>query len=182
MSTVEGLLTAYRRQLTIPWGASLAGAQRVWFVVYDPAQERRLRFRLSEFESATVAAKRRWIHVDLTDAFAIWMAAQRHREQYFARPELAMYALRQFREEGVEQVLRSALAGPGADAQTVVAVTGIGSLFGLVRASEVIDAVTPQIQGRLVVFFPGSHDEKSYYRLFDARDGWDYHATPIVSA
>ena len=37
----------------------------------------------------------------------------------------------------------------------------------------------PAIRGRLVVFFPGSH-EKNVYRLLDARDGWGYMAFPIT--
>ena len=182
MSTIEDLVAAYRRHVSRPWDASLAGDQKVWFVVYDPAQERRLRFRISEFEAATRAADRHWLHIDLTDAFATWMHAQRHREAYFDDPENAVYALNQFREDGVARILREALSSAEADERTVVAVTGVGSLFGLVRVSEVIDAVAPDIRGRLAIFFPGSYDEKSYYRLFDARDGWDYHAVPITAS
>ncbi|MFT4040340.1 MAG: DUF1788 domain-containing protein [Thermomicrobiales bacterium] len=181
MSAIEELVGAYRRHVKRSWDASLAGGQKVWFVVYDPAQERRLRFRISEFKAATDAAGRNWVQVDLTDAFANWMAQQRHREAYFADPEYAVYALAKFREEGVAAPLRAALTAPEVDAGTVVAVTGVGSLFGLVRVSEVIGDVAPEIRGRLAVFFPGHYDEKSYYRLFDARDGWDYHAAPITA-
>jgi hypothetical protein len=35
------------------------------------------------------------------------------------------------------------------------------------------------IQGRLVVFFPGQF-ERNNYRLLDARDGWNYLAVPIT--
>jgi hypothetical protein len=182
MSAIEALLEAYKRHVSRPWDASLAGDQKVWFVVFDPAQERRLRLQLPRFESATLIAGRSWVHVDLTDAFATWMKNQRHREGYFADPDLAVYALGHFKEEGVAAIIRQMLTAPGVDDQTVVAVSGVGSLFGLVRVSEVMDAVAADIRGRLVVFFPGSYDEKSYYRLYDARDGWDYHAVPIIAS
>jgi hypothetical protein len=181
MSAIEGLLESYKRHVSRPWDAALAGDQKVWFVVYDPAQERRLRLRLPAFEAATHAAGRTWRHVDLTDAFATWMASQRHREGYFADPELAVYALDRFKEEGVAALIREALTAPSVDDQTVVALSGVASLFGLARVSEVIDEVAGDIRGRLVVFFPGSYDEKSYFRLLDARDGWDYLAVPITA-
>lgn len=182
MSVIDDLVKAYERHVSRPWDGALAGDQKVWFVVYDPAQERRLRLRLSEFETATHGAGRAWVHVDLTDAFARWMHAQRHREGYFADPELAVYALSHFKEHGVASTIRQALTAPGVDERTVVAVTGVASLFGLVRVSEVIDAVAGDIRGRLAVFFPGSYDEKSYFRLLDARDGWDYLAVPITAS
>jgi hypothetical protein len=74
------------------------------------------------------------------------------------------------------------LTAPGVDSRTVVAVSGAASLFGLVRVSSLIDEVAGDIRGRLVVFFPGSYDEKSYFRLLDARDGWDYLAVPITAS
>ncbi len=47
------------------------------------------------------------------------------------------------------------------------------------RVSELIQAVEPSIQGRLLVFFPGTKNENNY-RLLDARDGWSYLAQPIT--
>ncbi len=76
--------------------------------------------------------------------------------------------------------MRAALTAPDVDSDTVVALVGVASLFGLVRASEVLDKVTQSIQGRLLVFFPGQH-EGSNYRLLDARDGWNYLAVPITA-
>ena len=43
-----------------------------------------------------------------------------------------------------------------------------------------MEAVTDCIGGRLLVFFPGER-EGSNYRLLDARDGWNYLATPITA-
>ena len=45
--------------------------------------------------------------------------------------------------------------------------------------SALLNEVSDAIAGRLLVFFPGQH-EGSSYRLLDARDGWNYLATPIT--
>ena len=62
---------------------------------------------------------------------------------------------------------------------TVVALTGVASLYGFAHISEIVRAVEPDIQGRLIVFFPGAK-EGSNYRLLDARDGWNYLANSIT--
>ena len=63
----------------------------------------------------------------------------------------------------------------------MIAITGIASLFGFVKVSEIIPAVANHIRGRLVVFFPGEF-ENNNYRLLDARDGWNYLSVPITAA
>jgi len=68
----------------------------------------------------------------------------------------------------------------GAPENTVVAITGVASLFGFTRISQVLPLVEPHIRGRLLVFFPGVY-ENNNYRLLDARDGWNYLAVPITS-
>ena len=65
MSEIEDLLQAYEDFVRLPWDHSLAGAEKVWFVIYDPAQERRLRLRLPKFEVATKDAGHGWIQLDL---------------------------------------------------------------------------------------------------------------------
>jgi len=52
MSRIEGLLKAYEAFVAQPWPGNLAGAEKVWFALYDPAQERRLLFRIAGFETA----------------------------------------------------------------------------------------------------------------------------------
>jgi hypothetical protein len=42
-----------------------------------------------------------------------------------------------------------------------------------------LDALNESVAGRLLIFFPGEHQGNSY-RLLDARDGWNYLATPIT--
>jgi hypothetical protein len=177
VSRVERLLKAYERFVSLPWDAGIAGPQKVWFAVYDPVDERRLRVRVDEFEIATKQAGHGWVLKDLTEEFPRWMAGQDYRESYFEDPEDLELALPRFREAVVGS-LRDVLAGAEADENAVVAVTGIASLFGFAKVSDVVRGVADSIRGRLLVFFPGSH-EGNNYRLLDARDGWNYLAVPI---
>ena len=157
----------------------MAGAQKVWFVVYDPRDERRLRARLPEFALVTEQAGHRWSHVDLSDAFGRWFAGLEYREAYLESPEDLETTLPEFEAALIDQVKKK-LVGEDADAETVVAVSGVGSLFGFTKTSTIVQAVEPHIRGRLAVFFPGSHEENRY-SLFDARDGWNYMAIPITA-
>lgn len=179
MGAVEDLVRAYERFVRLPWESTLAGPQRVWFAIYEPTQERRLRLRIPEFEVATKVAGHRWRCVDLTDSFAQWMAQHEYREAYFAQPETMQIALVAF-GTFLAQRVTEALTAPDVDEQTMVAIVGVGSLFGLSRVSSLIEKVAPAIRGRLLVFFPGQRD-RTNYRLLDARDGWDYLAVPITA-
>lgn len=179
MAGVERLLTNYEKYVRLPWEQVLAGAQKVWFAVYSPADERRLRVRFGAFETATLQAKHGWIQFDLTDTFPDWLSAQEYRESYFESPEDIEMALEDY-VQTVVQALQERLQQPDADHSTVVAVTGLASLFGLMRASRLIEAVAPSVRGRLLVFFPGERDGANY-RLLDARDGWNYLAIPITA-
>jgi hypothetical protein len=177
MSEIEGLLQEYERFAGLPWEENLAGPQKVWFAIYDPAQERRVRLRVEDFGNATRRARHGWVLEDLTDSFAEWMAKHDYREEYFNQPELMELALQEYGTQLVDRVIK-VLESTEADSQAVVALLGIGSLFGLTRASDLLESVAPHIRGRLLVFFPGRR-EGSSYRLLDARDGWNYLAVPI---
>lgn len=179
MSLIEGLTAAYTRFVRLPWEPSLAGPQKVWFAIYEPAQERRLRLRISEFEVATKNAGHGWKLIDLTDTFAQWMAGHKYREAYFQKPEKIGLTLKDYATFASSQV-REALTAAAVDENTVVAVVGVASLFGLARVSDLISEVAPAVRGRLLVFFPGQHEGFSY-RLLDARDGWNYLAVPITA-
>ena len=65
-----------------------------------------------------------------------------------------------------------------ADANTVSALLGTASLFGLIRLSRLIAAIADRIPGRLLVLFPGVREDNNY-RLLDGHDGWNYLAIPI---
>jgi hypothetical protein len=179
MSEVEGLLRNYERFVRLPWERGLAGPQKVWCAIYAASQERRLRLRIPEFGMATDRAGHGWKVVDVTDSFARWLAGQEYRDAYFAEPELMDDLLGDYLDFTVNEI-SAALTAPGVDEHTVVAVSGLASLFGLVRASALLERVAPQIKGRLLVFFPGEH-HGSNYRLLDARDGWNYLAVPITA-
>nr|WP_269438699.1 BREX protein BrxB domain-containing protein [Halomonas sp. IOP_31] len=62
----------------------------------------------------------------------------------------------------------------------VVAIQGVGSLFGFLKVKDVVDKLAPQVPGRLLVFFPGSY-ENNNYRLLDGYDGWNYLAMAITA-
>ena len=70
MATIDDLAISYGRFVGLPWSQTLSGAERVWFALYAPEHERRLRKRLSDFEQRTVRAQHQWVPVDFTDAFA----------------------------------------------------------------------------------------------------------------
>lgn len=179
MSKLKRLLQSYERFIQAPWRADVAAAQRVVFCVYDPPEERALRFRVEEFELATRGAGHRWCVFDLTDTFAQWLAAQRYAQKYFASPELLANLLPKYLGFLGERFAEF-LDQTGADANTVVAVHGVGSVFGLGKVKDVVDLFAPQVQGRLLVFFPGSF-ENNNYRLLDGYDGWNYLAVPITA-
>lgn len=175
-SRIARLVANYERHASIPWPSTLAGPQRVWFAVYDKNDERRLRARVQEFEIATQRAGHAWSLVDITDAFPSWLTAHEYRDAYFENPEALEVAMDDFLEHVASEVrvrLRSA------DERTVVALIGVAALFGFVKVSALVKAVQDEVRGRLLVFFPGSHEHNTY-RLLDARDGWNYMAVPIT--
>lgn len=178
MSEVDDLINNYRRIVAMPWEEDLAAEEKIWFAVYNPVQERRIRLRLSDFEIATQQSGHKWRLLDLTDSFAEWMAGNRYREAYFESPEDITLALEDYADE-VANRLTEVLSAAEVGENTVVAVQGVGSLFGLTRVSTIIERGASEIRGRLLVFFPGHYGERNY-RLLAARDGWNYLAIPIT--
>jgi hypothetical protein len=174
-STVEQLVSRYARRAQLPWAGVVSPDERVWIVIYPPKEERRIRARLGAFELATKEAGHKWLEIDVTDAYARWLGAHEFAEQYFETPSLLPSTQQEFAEhlrDEVEERLRDAAE------DTVVALVGVGSLFGVGSASQLIRNVQGQVPGRILVFFPG-HREGHNYRLLDARDGWNYLALPI---
>lgn len=183
-SKVAKLASAYRQHLTVPWQAGLAAIQRVIFAVYDKADELRLRANVEEFALVTQQAGKQWLLLDVTNAFPEWMVSQEYRDAYFESPEdLAGYQTGELTEfiTDLNAKLKTRInaeAGP----DTVVALLGVGTLFGLARVSSVVEGIKETVQGRLLVFFPGEHHPENHtYRLLDARDGWNYLAVPLLA-
>lgn len=183
-SKVSKLVSTYREHLTVPWQSGLAAIQRVIFAVYDKTDELRLRANIDEFGLVTQQAGKEWLLLDVTNAFAEWMSCQEYRDAYFESPEdLAGYQTGELIEFIADLTAKlttriSEEAGPN----TVVALMGVGTLFGLARVSSIVEGIKESVQGRLLVFFPGEyHPENHAYRLLDARDGWNYLAVPLMA-
>jgi len=184
MSRIDLLRKNYQRICGLPWDRNVAGPQRVWLAVYDKDDERKLRLRLGLFREATEQVGHRWHDIDCTDAFANWLANapySNYAESYFESPSrLGSAPLAAFKKS-VAGDLSKALQSAEAAEDTVVALYGVASLFGFLRISELLPLVEGHIRGRLLVFFPGVYEQDNY-RLLDARDGWNYHAVPIVAS
>jgi hypothetical protein len=77
-------------------------------------------------------------------------------------------------------LVKEACSREEADADSVVAVTGLASLFDFMRVSSLIESVEDSVRGRLLVLFPGEY-AGNVYRFMEARDGFNYMAVPITS-
>ncbi len=178
MSRIDNLADSFEKHISAPWQKNIAGAQKVIFVVYPKEDERRLRIKIKEFEQRAKVAKRGWAELDFTSFFAQWMSKDEYKDEYFLHPDDIQIKLGgEFTAECAAhliEVLRSA------DDNTVVAVHGVACLYGFTRLHSILQKAESDIKGRLVVLFPGSHDQ-NVYRLMDAKDGWNYLATPIVN-
>ena len=179
MSKVTRLLESYGRHIAVPWRPDAAPAQRVVFCVYRQSDELRLRAKIGEFELATQAAGHGWAAFDLTDSFASWLAAEKYASRYFEKPELLASVLPKYLDRIVDD-FQAFIRGQQADENSVVGLEGVGSLFGLLKVKEVVDRLAPLVNGRLLVFFPGTYQDNNY-RLLDGYDGWNYLAVPITA-
>ena len=179
MSRVKRLIQSYSKYISVPWRDDAAAAQRVIFCVYNETEERWLRAKVDEFEIVTRQAGHKWAMYDLTDTFAIWLASQKYAKSYFQNPHLLSTLLPKYLEfisDDFGAFLEKNEIGP----DSVVAIKGVGSLFGFLKVKEVVDKLAPMVKGRLLVFFPGSY-ENNNYRLLDGYDGWNYLAVPITA-
>lgn len=180
MSKTDQLLAAFEMVVHEPWVSTLSGQERTWFLVYDPAEQRKVDLRLGEFELATRKAQKNWITVSLKNCFPSWMSALDYREAYFADPKVLIDPLvMEFKQYAVDYIVRQ-IQEQNADENTLIAVKDISSLFGFARVSDILNGCARDFRGRMLIFFPGEHD-KNQFRLLDARDGWSYLARPIVA-
>lgn len=178
-SKIKRLIDNYSRHIQVPWRDDAAALQRVIFCVYNEAEELRIRARIDEFELATRESGHTWHLFDLTDTFADWLGSQRYAKSYFKKPELISTILPKYQEE-IARRFETFVSQQRVDENAVVALKGVGSLFGLTKVKGIVDLLAPKVPGRLVVFFPGSY-ENNNYRLLDAYDGWGYLAVPITA-
>ena len=178
MNTIDRLLANYSRQVHLQWPARLSGKQRIWFAVYPPVEERRVRARLPQFEAHTLQAGHGWSTVDLTGLLPEYLAQHKYREAIFADPK-HLKASREL-EARASALVKAACASADTNAEGVVAVTGLASLFDFMRVSSLIESIEDSVRGRLLILFPGEY-QGNVYRFMDARDGFNYMAVPITS-
>ena len=155
MSAIERLLANYSRQVNLPWSAHMAGKQRVWFAVYPPVEERRVRAHLPQFEAFTLQANHGWSTVDLTRLLPEWISTHAYREAIFAEPE--QFSANTELEDLAVDLVRKACECEEADSGSVIVIMGLASLFDFIRVSSLIERVEDSIRGRLLVFFPGEY-------------------------
>jgi hypothetical protein len=184
MSRLDELLERYRTHVSQPLRSGLPLSQRVWFVVHDPEDERRVRNRLSEFELTTRDAGLGWAACDLTGSYADWMDSfdPEERDAILLDPELALtYAETEYLEHLRTRILAAMAAiPPGQAGRTVFALHGLMELYDFLHVSTVVDALGDPFPGVLLVFFPGER-EGNRYKFLGAREGWDYLAVPILT-
>lgn len=179
MNKIKRLVQSYNKYIAVPWRDDAAAAQRVIFCVYDEGDELRLRAKIDEFEIATRDSGHEWAVFDLTDTFATWLATQRYAESYFQKPQLLHTLIPRYLTYLTEQ-FTNFLSDIGNDRNIVIALKGVGSLFGFLKVKDLVDKLAPLVEGRLLIFFPGSY-ENNNYRLLDGYDGWNYLAVPITA-
>jgi hypothetical protein len=139
MARIEDLAESYGRHIVVPWQRMVAGAQRVVMIVYEREIERTLRARQKLFETATVSAGHDWREVDLTDGFAKWMASDEYRDAYFEDPsDLALKLDSHEFRDYLADTIRRVLTADDVTESTVVALFGVGAIFGFAKLSEVL--------------------------------------------
>ena len=179
ISKMDQIILAYDKVVNEPWANSLSGQERVWFLVYDPAEQRKIDLRMGDFESIAQKAGKHWESISFKNCFPDWMSHHDYREDYFENPE---YLVDQLEAEFIPfaiNYLRTKLKKIDSDQNTLIAIKDVASLFGFGRLSEILKSCDNDFKGRLIIFFPGEF-EHNQYRLLDARDGWDYLARPIT--
>jgi hypothetical protein len=176
---IDLLVEAYEKVVNEPWSSALSGQERIWFLVYDPAEQRKIDLHLGDFESVTINAGKKWKSISLKHCFPTWMANHEYREDYFKNPE---YIVDQLEAEFIPyaiQFLKTELGKINQSEDVLIALKDVSALFGFARLSEILKSCDKDFKGRLLIFFPGEF-EQNHYRLLDARDGWDYLARPIT--
>jgi len=175
LPTVDELLGHFQRQAALPWAQDTARDYRVWILHYEKMLDRRIQGRLHEFEAIARKFGHGWSTLHLASIVPPWFASHALFEGLAEQPDELPGLLPDFEAHVIQTVAdRLRLQSD----QDILALSGAGALFGLTRVSTIAEKVAPEIRGRLLLLFPGRH-ENGVYRLLDARDGWTYRATPI---
>lgn len=177
MNRIDTLAKKFEEHITLPWQKNLSSEEKTIFLVYPKDDELRLRAKRDLFQQACEKSGHTWLELHLDDAFANWMSSQEYAEDYYLYPQDLNQKLECEFCDAVATLIREALAKGGAN--SALGIYGVGSLFGFTHFAPILKKLENSVEGRLVVFFPGSH-EKNVYHLLDARDSWGYLAYPIT--
>ena len=179
-NNIDDLIIAYNKVVNGKWEETLSAQERIWFLVYTPDMQRKVDFRLGDFENATKKAGKKWAIISLKDCFPTWMASHEYRDEYFQDPEALVDQLEfDFKSYAINHTIGK-IREHNIDNETVISFTDVASLFGFTRLSDILNHIAGEVKGRLLVFFPGEF-EKNQFRLLNARDGWSYLARPITA-
>ena len=177
MSKVNQLIVKFENIIKEPWPTGLSGQEKVWFLIFDPIDLRKVHFKLGEFEMATKNANREWLLISLNDSFTNWLSQHDYKESFFEEPQYISDALQEeFREYIILEINKKSIQN---SENTLLVLKDASAIFGFIKLSEIVQDLSNKIKGRLMVFFPGEFTNNQY-RLMDARDGWDYLARPIM--
>lgn len=181
-TSIDALLKAYEKVLIEPWNVPLSGQEKTWFLVFDPADLRKVEFRISDFERITRQHNKEWVEFPLNTIFQQWISQHEYRDEYFADPEIILDQVEEDFIPHAASLLNKTISEAPSPSKTVFALTRVSALFGFenLKVSTILESVYDNIEGRLLLFFPGQFQD-NHYRLMDARDGWSYHARPIIA-
>jgi hypothetical protein len=182
MNRTDQLIENYRSHIQMPFRPGLAAPQRVWFAVYPAAEERRLINRIDEFEMLTKSAGHHWVRIDLKGQLSAWIGSvdEEERADWFRNSgDIDLYAKTEWRDV-LTKFFAQQVACATEPERTVFALTGLMDLYDFLHVSELVEGMLKDFPGHLLVFFPGER-EGNTYRFLDARAGWNYLATPILS-
>ena len=125
LDPIEELRINYKKQLDIWTTQILSPEERIWYAVYEPRFERRLRFQLGLFEATTKESGRRWERYDVTGMFERWISGHRYSEAYFKNPRALTPALATEFPEYVVDEIKTQITTSNLDDDTVVAIVGV---------------------------------------------------------
>ena len=119
---IDLLVEAYEKVVKEPWSSALSGQERIWFLVYDPAEQRKIDLRLGDFETSAIKAGKKWKAISLKQCFPLWMANHEYKEDYFNNPE---YIVDQLEAEFIPfaiEFLKNELKNIEQDEDTLIAI------------------------------------------------------------
>ena len=179
-SKVDDLLNNYEKVLIEPWGGNLSGQEKIWFLVFDPTEIRKVTLRIGDFERVTRKNNKNWVEIDLQNCFPDWMKNHEYRDAYFADPEAIQDQIESDFKKYVVEYISQIIQQIEYLENTVVSLTNVASLFGFLKLSDILNEIYHLNKGRILIFFPGEYHD-NHYRFLNARDGWSYLARPITS-